>query len=73
MSDKRLRIGLNGFGRIGRCVTRILADRDDIDLGKPDHMLILVHGRSVTDLKLSTARRSLRGHTDLVGLFQSIV
>ena len=36
MSDKRLRIGLNGFGRIGRCVTRILADRDDIDLGKSD-------------------------------------
>ena len=39
MSDKRLRIGLNGFGRIGRCVTRILADRDDIDLGKSDDML----------------------------------
>ena len=36
MSDKRLRIGLNGFGRIGRCVTRILADRDDIDLGKSE-------------------------------------
>ena len=34
MSEKRLKIGLNGFGRIGRCVTRILASRDDIDLGK---------------------------------------
>ena len=34
MSDKRLKIGLNGFGRIGRCVTRILSARDDIDLGK---------------------------------------
>ena len=34
MSEKRLKIGLNGFGRIGRCVTRILATRDDIDLGE---------------------------------------
>ena len=37
MSDKRLRVGLNGFGRIGRCVTRILAERDDIDLVAINH------------------------------------
>ena len=49
MSDKRLRIGLNGFGRIGRCVTRILADRDDIDLGKSDEWS--------TDIKSATTRR----------------
>ena len=37
MTDKRLRVGLNGFGRIGRCVTRILAGRDDIDLVAINH------------------------------------
>lgn len=37
MSDKRLRVGLNGFGRIGRCVTRILSQRDDIDLVAINH------------------------------------
>lgn len=37
MSDKRLRVGMNGFGRIGRCVTRILAGRDDIDLVAINH------------------------------------
>ena len=37
MSDKRLRVGMNGFGRIGRCVTRILADREDIDLVAINH------------------------------------
>ena len=37
MTDKRLRVGLNGFGRIGRCVTRILSERDDIDLVATDY------------------------------------
>ena len=32
--SKRMKVGINGFGRIGRCVTRILAERDDIDLGE---------------------------------------
>ena len=27
-----LRVGINGFGRIGRSVFRILSDRDDIDV-----------------------------------------
>lgn len=27
-----LKIAINGFGRIGRCVARIIADRDDIEL-----------------------------------------
>ena len=27
-----LRIGINGFGRIGRSVFRILSDRDDIEV-----------------------------------------
>lgn len=37
-----LKIAINGFGRIGRCVARIIADRDDIELvavnasGTPD-------------------------------------
>ena len=56
MTDKRLRVGLNGFGRIGRCVTRILSERDDIDLvainhcGEVDYMVYKLkydstHGR----------------------------
>ncbi|HEV8629292.1 MAG TPA: glyceraldehyde 3-phosphate dehydrogenase NAD-binding domain-containing protein, partial [Thermoanaerobaculia bacterium] len=28
----RTRVGINGFGRIGRSVFRILADRDDVDI-----------------------------------------
>jgi glyceraldehyde 3-phosphate dehydrogenase len=27
-----LKIAINGFGRIGRCVTRIVAERDDVEL-----------------------------------------
>ena len=54
MSDKRLRIGLNGFGRIGRCVTRILADRDDIDLGKSD--VNPVHGPQIEHCAPQSAR-----------------
>ena len=27
-----LKIAINGFGRIGRCVTRIIAGRDDVEL-----------------------------------------
>ena len=27
-----IRIGINGFGRIGRCITRIVAGRDDLDI-----------------------------------------
>ena len=27
-----LKVAITGFGRIGRCVARILDDRDDIDL-----------------------------------------
>ena len=56
MSQKRLRVGLNGFGRIGRCVTRILSEREDIDLvainhcGEVDYMVYKLkydstHGR----------------------------
>ncbi len=30
MKEKVLRIAINGFGRIGRCVFRILADREDL-------------------------------------------
>lgn len=29
----KLRIGINGFGRIGRCLLRSLLDRDDIEVG----------------------------------------
>jgi glyceraldehyde 3-phosphate dehydrogenase len=31
-ATKRIRVGINGFGRIGRTVFRILADRDDVDV-----------------------------------------
>jgi glyceraldehyde 3-phosphate dehydrogenase len=27
-----LKIAINGFGRIGRCVTRLIAGRDDVEL-----------------------------------------
>ena len=27
-----VKVAINGLGRIGRCVARIIADRDDIDL-----------------------------------------
>ena len=29
---KKTRVGINGFGRIGRTVFRILADRDDVEV-----------------------------------------
>ena len=27
-----LKVAINGFGRIGRCVARVIANRDDIEL-----------------------------------------
>ena len=51
-----VKVGINGFGRIGRCITRILSERDDIDLvainhcGEVDYMVYKLkydstHGR----------------------------
>ncbi|XP_071688603.1 glyceraldehyde-3-phosphate dehydrogenase GAPC2, cytosolic-like [Rutidosis leptorrhynchoides] len=31
-SDKKIKIGINGFGRIGRLVARVALQRDDIEL-----------------------------------------
>ncbi len=56
-----LKIAINGFGRIGRCVTRIIAPRDDIelvainDMASIDMILYLlqndsVHGSFGTDV-----------------------
>ncbi len=48
-----LKIAINGFGRIGRCVTRIVAQRDDVelvainDLASIDMMLYLLKNDSV--------------------------
>jgi len=48
-----LRIAINGFGRIGRCVTRIATQRDDIeivainDMSTVDTMLYLLNNDSV--------------------------
>jgi len=57
-----LKIAINGFGRIGRCVTRIASSRDDIeivainDMANLDMMLYLlqndsVHGNFFADVK----------------------
>ena len=32
MAEKPIRVGINGFGRIGRSVFRILSDRDDLEV-----------------------------------------
>ncbi len=48
-----LKIAINGFGRIGRCVTRIIASRDDIelvainDMASIDMILYLLQNDSV--------------------------
>ncbi|KAG9149589.1 hypothetical protein Leryth_021516 [Lithospermum erythrorhizon] len=31
-SDKKIKIGINGFGRIGRLVARVALQRDDVEL-----------------------------------------
>lgn len=57
-----LKIAINGFGRIGRCVARIAADRDDVevvainDMASIDMMLYLlkydsVHGAATCDIQ----------------------
>jgi len=57
-----LKIAINGFGRIGRCVARIAAKRDDVevvainDMASIDMMLYLlkndsVHGTSSSDIE----------------------
>ncbi len=56
-----LKIAINGFGRIGRCVARIAASRDDVeivainDMASMDMMLYLlkndsVHGTFASDI-----------------------
>ena len=48
-----LKIAINGFGRIGRCVARIAATRDDVeivainDMASMDMMLYLLKNDSV--------------------------
>ncbi len=56
-----IRVGINGFGRIGKCVLRVLLGRDDIepvlinDLASPDQLAPLlkydsVHGTAAFDV-----------------------
>ena len=33
----KIKVGLNGFGRIGRCVTRILAEEENVELVAINH------------------------------------
>ncbi|MCM2324621.1 MAG: glyceraldehyde-3-phosphate dehydrogenase, partial [Oligoflexia bacterium] len=58
-----IKIGINGFGRIGRVVARLALERDDIeivgvnDLSKPEQMVHLlkydsVHGKVNADVRL---------------------
>ena len=48
-----LKIAINGFGRIGRCVTRVISNRDDVelvainDLADMDMMIYLLENDSV--------------------------
>ena len=48
-----LKIAINGFGRIGRCVTRLIAARNDVelvainDMASIDMMLYLLQNDSV--------------------------
>jgi hypothetical protein len=32
MAVEKVKVGINGFGRIGRLVARVISDRDDIEL-----------------------------------------
>ena len=68
------RIGINGFGRIGRSVFRILSDRDDIqvvavnDLFENEQLAYLLkydstHGRLGQDVKASGDSFSVGGQT----------
>ncbi|MFZ2891435.1 type I glyceraldehyde-3-phosphate dehydrogenase [Sulfuricurvum sp.] len=60
-----LKIAINGFGRIGRCVTRLIATRSDVelvainDMASIEMMLYLlqndsVHGQFVIDAKIKS-------------------
>ena len=70
-----LKIAINGFGRIGRCVARIAATREDVevvainDMASMDMMLYLlrndsVHGTFTSDVEqLDDENISIDGHT----------
>lgn len=76
MSDKKIRVGINGFGRIGRLVFRAAVARDDIevvginDLLSPDYMTYMLkydtmHGRfkgevSFTDNSITVNSKEIR-------------
>ncbi|NPA59480.1 MAG: type I glyceraldehyde-3-phosphate dehydrogenase, partial [Epsilonproteobacteria bacterium] len=69
-----LKIAINGFGRIGRCVARIAATRDDVeivainDMASMDMMLYLlkndsVHGTFGSDIEqVDDENISIAGH-----------
>jgi glyceraldehyde 3-phosphate dehydrogenase len=70
-----LKIAINGFGRIGRCVARIAATRDDVeivainDMASMDMMLYLlkndsVHGTFASDIQqIDETHISIDGHS----------
>jgi len=61
-----IKVAINGFGRIGRCVARIIANRDDVELvaindtAKPDMLEYItkydtIHGTFEGDVKVENA------------------
>ncbi len=65
MNDKKIRVAINGFGRIGRAFLKLSYNRSDIevvainDLSDPDNMAYLlkydsVYGRSEFDVRMHT-------------------
>lgn len=74
-----LKIAINGFGRIGRCVTRVIASRSDVelvainDMASIDMLLYLlqndsVHGQFDTDAKI-TGENTLQIGSSEVAVF----
>lgn len=65
MQDKKIKVAINGFGRIGRAFLKLSFSREDIevvainDLGEPDNLAYLlrydsVYGRSGFDVQVHT-------------------
>jgi glyceraldehyde 3-phosphate dehydrogenase len=65
MQDKKIKVAINGFGRIGRAFLKLSFDREDIeviainDLGDPENMAYLltfdsVYGRNGFDVQVHT-------------------
>lgn len=73
MSDKKIRIAINGFGRIGRLVLRSVFEREDFeivginDLLPPDYMAYMlrydsIHGRFPGEVSSTESSLIVNGH-----------